>query len=538
MRHPPTESSRRQPPETPGYGLRHYGRLLLVALLLFPPPLWAATINVNDGGDAVADDGVCTLPEAVQAANDNIVSGGTAGECAAGDIDATATDEILLETDVLLTTSFAAGTYGDNGLPIVDSKMIVRSDDLADVRTIERDDPDNAPDFRFFEVSTDGTLTAASVELKYGSAGRGGAIANLGGTLDLVNAKVTVNGAGYGGGIFSTGLTTLTDSTVSLNTALYDGGGLNVEEGSTSLTNSTISENHAYAGGGIGGLRYGGYVGLSNSTVSGNYAYGSGGGLFVYGGSASLTNSTMSGNGAGLGSAIYLGYGAGGGLTAPDLKRLVGPQNLEPGYVALTNTIIANSIGPDFNCYGDPSKFDLSGGGDLDDDASCLGVPTSLAGSLDPNLEDNGGLTSTHALRCVADNPAIDGTDSCTLGEDQRGFLRDDGTCDVGSYEAHPGVAVCQDVTLEADAECLAGPITVALVDPDDGSILPRREHQPGRPGRSGQPRHPSRHPERHRSLRGHLRRHLHGDGDGDRRHSAGDRLPRPASHSRDHRMR
>ncbi|MFN0112303.1 MAG: beta strand repeat-containing protein [Blastocatellia bacterium] len=44
----------------------------------------AATILVNDSGEAVANDGKCTLREAIIAANSNTASGGAAGECAAG----------------------------------------------------------------------------------------------------------------------------------------------------------------------------------------------------------------------------------------------------------------------------------------------------------------------------------------------------------------------------------------------------------------------------------------------------------------------
>jgi CSLREA domain-containing protein len=44
----------------------------------------ASTIVVTSSGDATADDGVCTLREAITAANDDTASGATAGECIAG----------------------------------------------------------------------------------------------------------------------------------------------------------------------------------------------------------------------------------------------------------------------------------------------------------------------------------------------------------------------------------------------------------------------------------------------------------------------
>src|SRR6185312_15315179 len=41
---------------------------------------------VNSTGDAAADDGACTLREAIAAASDNVPSGATTGECAGGNL--------------------------------------------------------------------------------------------------------------------------------------------------------------------------------------------------------------------------------------------------------------------------------------------------------------------------------------------------------------------------------------------------------------------------------------------------------------------
>src|SRR5689334_12394882 len=57
----------------------------VAALLLAGRGASAATITVNSVADTVADDGVCTLREAIVAANTNMPSGLTTGECAAGD---------------------------------------------------------------------------------------------------------------------------------------------------------------------------------------------------------------------------------------------------------------------------------------------------------------------------------------------------------------------------------------------------------------------------------------------------------------------
>ena len=58
--------------------------LVCVATWLCPPAAGAATITVNSTSDAAADDGACTLREAITAANTNTASGVMAGECGAG----------------------------------------------------------------------------------------------------------------------------------------------------------------------------------------------------------------------------------------------------------------------------------------------------------------------------------------------------------------------------------------------------------------------------------------------------------------------
>ncbi len=63
---------------------RNATRVFAASLLLLPSSLLAATITVNNASDADANDGLCTLREAINAANTNTASGGMAGECAAG----------------------------------------------------------------------------------------------------------------------------------------------------------------------------------------------------------------------------------------------------------------------------------------------------------------------------------------------------------------------------------------------------------------------------------------------------------------------
>ena len=59
------------------------------------------TINVNSLADVAANDGVCTLHEAITAANTNTASGAAAGECAAGSVTGRDSIEILVDGDFI-----------------------------------------------------------------------------------------------------------------------------------------------------------------------------------------------------------------------------------------------------------------------------------------------------------------------------------------------------------------------------------------------------------------------------------------------------
>jgi CSLREA domain-containing protein/uncharacterized repeat protein (TIGR01451 family) len=67
--------------------------ILFMAVLSLVRLASAATITVNSSTDVAANDGVCTLREAIIAANDDMTSGASAGECAAGS--AAAPDSIV-----------------------------------------------------------------------------------------------------------------------------------------------------------------------------------------------------------------------------------------------------------------------------------------------------------------------------------------------------------------------------------------------------------------------------------------------------------
>ena len=74
---------------------------LMLSLTMLHGTAHAATITVNTTADVVADDGVCSLREAITAANTDTSSGATGGECAAG----SGADTITLSAGTITLTS-------------------------------------------------------------------------------------------------------------------------------------------------------------------------------------------------------------------------------------------------------------------------------------------------------------------------------------------------------------------------------------------------------------------------------------------------
>jgi hypothetical protein len=236
--------------------------------------------------------------------------------------------------------------------------------------------------------------------------------------------------SGRGGGIHSFFSTlTLTNCTVSGNSASVGGGGVYIVGGTVRLTNSTVSGNSS---GFSGGIDNSGTLTLINSTISGNSAGTLGGGISNYSGvTLTLTNSTVSGNSSGF---------SGGGIVAG-------------GTETLSNTIVAGNFrGTTPNDIG-LGTIETANNNLIGDAATSGGIANGVNGNkvgfavsavLDITLANNGGQTLTHAL--VPGSPAIDAGSNALavdaanqpLTTDQRGtgFPRIiGGTVDIGAYE-------------------------------------------------------------------------------------------------------
>jgi hypothetical protein len=170
---------------------------------------------------------------------------------------------------------------------------------------------------RVFDVAK-GTVTLSGLTISNGSANgststtiQGGGIYNDG-TLTVSNSTLSYNTANNnGGGIANDGTLTVSGSTLSNNSVPqpgYEGGGIS-NFGTLTVSNSTLSGNSVYDYG--GGIYNAGKATVSGSSLSGNSAY-DGGGIYNDGGSSTLTvsSSTLSSNSAQYGGSIFNGSAA------------------------------------------------------------------------------------------------------------------------------------------------------------------------------------------------------------------------------------
>lgn len=140
-------------------------------------------------------------------------------------------------------------------------------------------------------VFNQGNLSVSNVTLTGNSASEGGGLASQNGVATIINTTVFSNTApGSGGGIFQTGAMEIINSTISDNVSTTESGGIASPGGTLTITTSTISNNRANfsAGGGIGGV---GTLSVSNSSIANNRAY-RGGGIY-FGGTVSITASSI-----------------------------------------------------------------------------------------------------------------------------------------------------------------------------------------------------------------------------------------------------
>src|SRR5229473_1663730 len=264
-----------------------------------------------------------------------------------------------------------------------------------------------------FTISAGVTATIQDVTIRNGSAFLGGGIYNNG-TVTISNGTLSGNSAGYGGGgilngggatatisnstlssnsaavvaggILNEGTLTISNSTLSSNSAAVVAGGI-LNEGTLTISNSTLSSNSAAAG--AGGILNGGTLTISNSTLPSNSAAGDAGGI-VNGGTLTISNSTLSGNSAGVyGGGIYNnGFGATVTISNSTLSGnsagVYGGGIYNVGTVTISNSTLSGNSAPgggslaNFNAASVKNSIvgNSSGG-------NCYGTITASGANLD-----------------------------------------------------------------------------------------------------------------------------------------------------------
>jgi predicted outer membrane repeat protein len=346
------ETSRRVVGKRPPNPLSRLAPLAAAVAISFTGYTHAATIMVNTSTAANAP-GTCTIVDAATSINQgSLVGSCTNSGSAFGTNDKidlsgfSSATSIVFQVGMPMTSSSAlaltkpltiSGNLDNNGRPLV---TITRTIQPLSVRLID----------------TTANLTLHGIALSNGRpTGDGGAVeAGVNASVTLINSTISATSSGgSGGGIDAQAAVTLINSSIYGNTATGPGGGINVAgaQGSVTATGSTISDNSATtsSGGGINAAT----VSLTNSTISGNSAGTDGGGIYTQ--SATLDFSTISGNSA---SGIGGGLTIGSDLSVPTLTaRATLIYNNSPGDDVDTNSNVARIFGGDHNLVGVISHF-------------------------------------------------------------------------------------------------------------------------------------------------------------------------------------
>jgi len=210
-------------------------------VLFHTPPAYAGPpIMVNDIGDAVGTDGLCTLPEAIN--NANTKSDTTGGDCRAGKGKTVTIDITTLVGEEIYLTAL---------LPEITGNMAIEGPG-APYLTVSGDD-----NRRIFTVNG-GELEISGVRLSNG---------------------LTAAGAGAGISVLAGGILTLTEVILDDNYPGTTGGAIYIDSSTADIRHSTFFHNTAAAGDGSVIANLNGTVTVMYSAFFDNRAGSSGGAI-------------------------------------------------------------------------------------------------------------------------------------------------------------------------------------------------------------------------------------------------------------------
>jgi fibronectin-binding autotransporter adhesin len=260
------------------------GIAVAAASFALAAPASASVLKVNTAADANANDGKCSLREAIQATNINQSVNGT-DDCKHVNGD-TGPDLINLPDKPYPVNGAAGDDNNASGDLDIEAgkRLTIRGDGV----------PTLAGNLDRVVHLESGRLTLENMGITDGDAGtgRGGGILVDGGKLTLRRARVVANNAYQGAGIAVNDLSAdliLARAKVQGNLAdgpnlSHGGGGIQFIGRSARIERSTISGNTTQAGegGGIYVDRQEGSFAISGSVVSGNHANARAGGGIMY----------------------------------------------------------------------------------------------------------------------------------------------------------------------------------------------------------------------------------------------------------------
>ncbi len=372
-------------------------------------PVGAATITVTTTDDQVAANGVCSLREAISAANaDSAFGGCTAGNGA--DVIVLAADEYRID---LAGAGEDANATGDLDIR---SNLTVRGAG-ADLTRIRGDREDRVFDVRSGIPAVPVLARLEGLTIRNGNADIGGSVYVGPGVGLVVEACTIVNSAGgQGGGIGSLGVLEVTASAFHANVATSGGAIWGGGSGTTVLRNVTFEGNSSTLSGSA--VHFEAPATLNNVTMSQNIADSDiddiGDGAIAASAPVTLANSIVARN-------IDLSLG-GSTQVNPDCA------------VAPGGTIVSDG----HNLVGNIGSVCTLGGSGTGDQ---VGNP---ALSINPRLQPfavYGGTVET--MPPLPNSPALEAGSAALAGQpgaceaiDARGIARPQGTrCDIGAAE-------------------------------------------------------------------------------------------------------
>jgi CSLREA domain-containing protein len=438
---------------------------LSAACLVAPSVASAGTITVTQLNDGYNDNGLCTLREAISAAQGsgefNTLDCDAGNDDNADTIVIPAGNTIQLDREGIDDTNVLGdldvlGSATDNQLTIRSSGPGLAGIDasvLGDInpangdrvlQTVGINAAQSLADFRLEKLEIKGGTPPPATGLR-------GAGLRFSGftTATLTNVHVHDNSAGIveaAGGLHSLATSlTINDSRFNNNSAGF-AGGVWIESGTASINRTTLDNNHATAGS-TGGLAVGSnapVVTVRNTTIANNDAVGSGGGLTVFGSSPfsatlNVSNATIAGNTADLGEPG--GTDNGGGIE----------QFGDAAPLNIRNSIVADNVdasGGAIDCTG---AINSQGYNLIESATGCTFTNNNDLVGVDPKLNSLQGAGSPWTywrMTLLSGSPAFNGANPATPDgispncetTDQEGFPRPfDGLgvdrCDIGAVE-------------------------------------------------------------------------------------------------------